>query len=165
MVSLRELTPEHFEFVARWLSDPEINRWLSSEWRRKDVAPSMIAIAVRNRRNRLFLVMSDDNPCGIVALSDLEPEDGTANVWYFLGDRTLSGKGITSAAVRELVRLAFGQLGLASLSAWAMEGNVASQRLLRQVGFRELGRMRHSARYGEQRVDRIYFDLLPGELR
>ena len=163
MITLEPLAVEHFERVAKWLSKPEINRWLTAEWRNKEITASMMAIAMRNRRNRLFLVRYSGEPCGLAALADVENADLTAMVWYLLGEEKLSGKGITSAAVRELTSLAFGQLGLVSLYAWAMEDNAASLKVLRKAGFREVGRIRQSARSADRLVDRVYFDLIPSE--
>jgi RimJ/RimL family protein N-acetyltransferase len=164
MTTLESLDVQHFDQVAHWLSRPGINRWLTQEWRHNETSASIVAIAVRNRRNRLFLVRHDDEPCGLVGLADIEIVDRTAMVWYFLGDDKLSGQGIISEAVRELARVAFGQLALASLYAWAMEDNVASQRVLQHVGFRKVGRIRQSACLADRQVDRLYFDLIPGEI-
>jgi RimJ/RimL family protein N-acetyltransferase len=100
-----ELAPEHFEIVARWLSNPGINRWLTTEWRNREVTSNLITIAVRNQRNRLFLVRHEGRPCGLVGLADLELTDSTGMVWYFLGEPELSGRGIISKAVRQLVGL------------------------------------------------------------
>jgi RimJ/RimL family protein N-acetyltransferase len=86
-------------------------------------------------------------------------------IWYVLGDKNLSGRGITSDAVRQLVRLAFDQMGLVSLYAWAMEDNAGSKRVLQKAGLREAGRIRHAASSGGHQVDRIYFDLIASEVR
>jgi RimJ/RimL family protein N-acetyltransferase len=164
MTNLDDLAAPHFGQVAQWLSKSEINRWLTAEWRRTDISPTAIAIAVRNRRNRLFLVLHNGAPCGLAALSDIDTEDGTAMVWYLLGASDLAGRGIATAAVRAMAEIAFHRLGLNSLYAWAMEDNIASQRVLQKVGFREAGRIRQSAWSANRRVDRIYFDLLPDEI-
>jgi RimJ/RimL family protein N-acetyltransferase len=121
MVTIHDLTPEHFGLVARWLAKPEINRWLTAEWRNPAVSAMLIAIAVRNRKNRLFLVRCDSEPCGLVALPNINAPDNTAAVWYVLGEQTLSGRGIISEAVIQLTRLCFGKMGLASIYAWIMK--------------------------------------------
>jgi RimJ/RimL family protein N-acetyltransferase len=164
MVTLEDLSAQHIELAARWLSDPRINRWLTREWRQKETSASRVAIAMRNQSNRLFLVRLGEDPCGLAALADIDTADRTAMVWYLLGEEKLSGQGITSAAVSELARFAFGKLGLMSLYAWIMEDNVASQKVLRKAGFREVGRIRQSAWSSDHQVDRIYFDLIPSEV-
>ena len=112
MTTIEELIPDYFELVARWLSKAEINRWLMGEWRDRVVNPTLVAMAVRNRKNRLFLVRYNGQPCGLIALADIDMADKTAMMWYVLGEQTLSGRGITSDAVGQLARLSFGPASL-----------------------------------------------------
>ena len=163
MITIEELMPEHFELVASWLSKGEINRWLTSQWRNRVVTATLIAMVVRDRKNRLFLVRCDSLPCGLTALADIDTADGTAMVWYALGEQTLFGRGIIANAVRQLTRLCFDQMRLASIYAWTMEDNIASTRVLQKVGFREVGRIRCAASSGGRQVDRIYFDLIASD--
>lgn len=163
MTTIEDLAPAHFETVAAWLARPEINRWLTGEWRGRDVTASTIAIAVRNKRNRIFLVRHDAQPAGLVALSEIDVHDRIANVWYVLGEAGFGGRGITSEAVRQLARSGFESLGLRALHAWIMEDNVASRRVLEKAGFREAGRLRRAAASLDRQVDRVYFDLLPDD--
>lgn len=164
MIRIEPLTPDHFATVAGWLSKPELNEWLTSEWRDRTIDPMLIGVAVRNKRNRLFLVRSDDVPCGLVALADWDPIDKIAMVWYALGDPGGGGRGVITEAVRELVRTAFDTLGIESLHAWIMEDNARSRRVLEKNGFRETGRLRLAAVHQGRRLDRIYFDLVRQDL-
>jgi len=164
MTTIEDLSPDQFALVASWLTRPDTNRWLTGEWRGRQVEPTTIAIAVRSKRNRLFLVRTDGNPSGLVALADIDLPDGTAMVWYALGDLQLAGRGVTSRAVRLVAEVAFNSLGLSSLHAWIMEDNVPSRRVLQKSGFRDAGRLREASRSGERLVDRLYFDLLPKDL-
>jgi RimJ/RimL family protein N-acetyltransferase len=164
MISIEELVPQHFDLVAGWLSKVEINRWLTAPWRNRVVTATFIAIVVRDRKNRLFLVRCDSQPCGLTALADIDTADGTAMVWYVLGEQTLSGRGITAEAVRQLARLCFDQMRLASIYAWVMEDNAGSTRVLQKAGFREAGRIRCAASSGGRQVDRIYFDLIAADM-
>jgi RimJ/RimL family protein N-acetyltransferase len=165
MVTIQKLTAGDFELVARWLSKPEINRWLTAEWRDSAVNGTVIAIAVRNRSNRLFLVRCDGQACGLVALANIDAADKTAMVWYALGEQKLSNRGIISEAVTQLTRLCFREMELASIYAWIMEDNGASNRVLQKAGLREAGRIRRAASSGGRQVDRIYFDLIASEVR
>jgi RimJ/RimL family protein N-acetyltransferase len=165
MTTIEELEPGSFDLVASWLSDADVNRWLTAEWRNRGVTSTLIALTVRNKRNRLFLIRFEGQPCGLVALADLEVADKTAMVWYVLGDKALAGRGITSEAVRQLARFSFDQLALASLYAWAMEDNLASQKVLTKAGFRSVGKIRQSAASRDRQVDRLYYDVVAAEMR
>jgi RimJ/RimL family protein N-acetyltransferase len=156
---IEPLTPDDFAKVAAWLSNAELNQWLTSEWRDRLIDPIVIGVAVRNKRNRLFLVRFEGQPCGLVALADWDSTDKIAMAWYALGDNTLGGRGIITDALKELIRIAFEELGLEALYAWIIEDNHRSQRVLEKVGFREMGHLRRGTIHNGRRVDRIYFDL------
>jgi len=159
--TLVELTPEFFDAASLWLSQPGINRWLTSEWRDRPVTSVVVAMAVRNKRNRLFIIKHGDEACGLAALADIDTGDKTAMAWYLLGQRGLGGRGITTRALQQLKHIAFEELGLCSLYAWVMEDNVPSRRVLEKAGFREAGRIRHATASAGRQVDRIYFDIIP----
>src|SRR5262249_39111576 len=78
MTTIEPLEAGDFEQVARWLSRPEINKWLSGEWRDHEATPSILAITVRNRRNKLYLVRYDSAACGLVGLAEIDPADRLA---------------------------------------------------------------------------------------
>jgi len=160
MITLKPLDPEDFELVATWLSRSTVNRWLTSEWRDRQATGALVAVVVRNKRNRLFLVRCDDRPCGLVGFADIDEADRTAMIWYLRGDPEVGGKGVIANAVGQAVRWAFEEFGLASLYAWIMADNERSRRVLESNGFREAGRIRMAARSGDHQVDRIYFDVV-----
>ena len=165
MTTIEPLAPEYFSLVAEWLSKPEVNEWLSGEWRNQTVDPRMIGIAVRNRRNRLYLVRSGGQPCGLVALADWDPVDSIAMVWGAIGDAAFGGRGVFTEAMDQLIRVAFRELHIEALHAWVMADNARSLRAFEKLGFHQQGRLRSSACRNGRRVDRIYFDLLQDDIR
>lgn len=160
MITIESIKPEDFQLIAKWLSDPAINRWLASDYRGKQVEPRIVAMVMRNRKNRLFLVSDNAKPSGLVALADLDMEDRCAMIWYLLGESGKAGRGITSQAVYQLCLLAFQEIGLSSLYAWIMEPNRASRRVLEKNYFREIGTMRRATKMEKKTIDRIYFDRI-----
>lgn len=164
-VTIKPLEPDRFAEMAAWLSDPAIHRWLTAEWRGRTVTPSVIAMALRNRRNLLYQFETEGVIRGLVAFSEFEPRDRSAMVWYLLGDQRLAGKGVTTEAVRLLCATGFGELQLASIWAMVLAPNSASMRLLQKLGFCPAGVLRQVERVEDVQVDRHYFDLLPSDLR
>ena len=159
MTVIEPLAAEHFATAAQWLSKPEINQWLSGEWRDRIVDPLLIGIAVRNKRSRIFLIRCDGQPCGLVALADWDSADGIAMVWGIIGKPAYGGRGVFTEALRQLIEIAFRELHIEALHAWFMEDNPRSRRIVEKLGFHEQGRLRSAACRNGRRVDRIYFDL------
>lgn len=163
MTTIEDLSQPAFDLVATWLSNRDINRWLTAEWRDKEVTGTVVAMMVRNKRNRVFLVRWSGQPVALVALADIDAADHTAMIWYLLGEPSFSKRGIVSSAVRQVAAKGFQELKLSSVYAWVLEDNLPSARVLQKSGFREAGRIRRAASSEGRQVDRIYFDLLADE--
>lgn len=164
MTAIEFLKPEHCELVAGWLAHSQINQWLTTEWRQRAASGPVVAVALRNKRNRLFLVTHDGFECGLAALADIDLGDRTAMVWYLLGDSRVAGRGVVTEAVRRVARHGFDEMGLRCIYAWIMEDNAPSRRVLEKNGFREVGRLRQATLSNGRQVDRIYFDLIPEDV-
>ena len=65
-------------------------------------------------------------------------EAGTAELGYRVA-RHVAGRGVATAAVRDLCRVAAAQYGLRTLRAATSYGNVASQKVLTKAGFVPVG--------------------------
>jgi [ribosomal protein S5]-alanine N-acetyltransferase len=82
------------------------------------------------------LVAEDGSVLGRFNLYDIE--DGAAVLGYRVAQH-VAGRGVATAAVRELCRLAAARHGLRILQAATSRGNAASQRVLTKAGFVPVG--------------------------
>ncbi|MEV1009092.1 GNAT family N-acetyltransferase [Streptomyces sp. NPDC049881] len=82
------------------------------------------------------LVAEDGSVLGRFNLYDLE--DGDARLGYRVAER-VAGRGVATAAVRELCGIAAARHGLRTLRAAAADANVASRRVLAKAGFVPVG--------------------------
>jgi ribosomal-protein-alanine N-acetyltransferase len=78
------------------------------------------------------LVAEDGSVLGRFNLVDIE--DHTAELGYWVAQH-VAGRGVATAAVRELCRLAATRYGLRTLRAATADQNAASQRVLVKAGF------------------------------
>jgi [ribosomal protein S5]-alanine N-acetyltransferase len=82
------------------------------------------------------LVGEDGSVLGRFNLYDIEA--GTAVLGYRVAQH-VAGRGVATATVRELGRLAAAEYGLRTLSAAVTRENVASQKVLTKAGFLPVG--------------------------
>ncbi|MFI8793329.1 GNAT family N-acetyltransferase [Streptomyces sp. NPDC055105] len=82
------------------------------------------------------LVAEDSSVLGRFNLYDLE--DGTARLGYRVAER-VAGRGVATATVRELCRMATAKHGLRTLRAATSHDNTASQKVLAKAGFVPVG--------------------------
>lgn len=82
------------------------------------------------------LAAEDGSVLGRFNLYDVE--DGTARLGYRVAERA-AGRGVATAAVRELCRMATVMHGLRTLRAATTHDNAASQKVLAKAGFVPVG--------------------------
>jgi ribosomal-protein-alanine N-acetyltransferase len=96
------------------------------------------ALADQEAGDALFHVLVDENGDVVGRFNLYDVADGSAVVGYRLAER-VSGRGVATAALRDLVRIAGAQYGLRELRAVTSFENVASQRVLVKAGFIAVG--------------------------
>jgi RimJ/RimL family protein N-acetyltransferase len=105
-----------------------------------------------------------DAYAGEIGLYYQEPTTGQAMIGYDL-DRPWRGRGYASRAVRLLAAWTFEYTGVARIIAGTAPENVASQRVLAAVGFRQEGYQRaRLPGVAGTRIDDLLFALLPDDL-
>ncbi|MGW2823014.1 GNAT family N-acetyltransferase [Streptomyces sp. NPDC001443] len=82
------------------------------------------------------LVADDGSVLGRFNLYDLE--NGTARLGYRVAERA-AGRGVATATVRELCRIAAARHGLRTLRAATSDDNAASRKVLTKAGFTPVG--------------------------
>ncbi|WP_077191231.1 GNAT family N-acetyltransferase [Streptomyces lydicus] len=82
------------------------------------------------------LIAEDGSVLGRFNLYDVE--DGTARLGYRVAER-VAGRGVATATIRELCRMAMAMHGLRTLRAATSHDNAASQKVLVKAGFVPVG--------------------------
>jgi [ribosomal protein S5]-alanine N-acetyltransferase len=91
-------------------------------------------LAERESPRDAYYVLVDDDGSVLGRFNLYDIEDGTADVGYRVAER-VAGRGVATAGVRELCRLAASEHGVRRLRARTTHENVASQRVLAKAGF------------------------------
>ncbi len=85
-------------------------------------------------------------------------ESGSMEIGYWIGE-PYWGKGIALEAARVIVEFAFDILGVERLTAGHFEGNPASGRVLKKVGFEEVGNDKRFCLARDEELDCIVLEL------
>ena len=81
-----------------------------------------------------FYVLVGDDGSALGRFNLYRIADGTAELGYRVAEH-VAGRGVATATVREVCRLAAAQYGLRTLRAATTHDNVASQKVLTKAGF------------------------------
>lgn len=124
------------EFLAPW--DPvRPDSWFTEADQREDLA-RMVARQADGTASP-YVVLAGGRPVGRVDVNDVvRGAFQSAHLGYWV-DRGHNGRGVATAAVAEVVRIAFHDLGLHRLQGDTLVHNVASQTVLARNGFTRIG--------------------------
>lgn len=86
----------------------------------------------------IFHVLVDEDGAVLGRFNLVNLEDGTAELGYRIAEQ-VAGRGVATATVREVCRLAATQYGLRTLRAGTTHDNIASQKVLTKAGFVPVG--------------------------
>ncbi|MBB5868268.1 ribosomal-protein-alanine N-acetyltransferase [Allocatelliglobosispora scoriae] len=85
------------------------------------------------------VIVDGERVVGRITLNDIvRGPFQSCHLGYWVGHAD-NGRGVASAAVREIVRVAFGELGLHRIQAGTLLHNTGSQRVLERNGFVRFG--------------------------
>ncbi|WP_188902654.1 GNAT family N-acetyltransferase [Deinococcus aerophilus] len=163
-VRLRSLRSGDEESAVRWGADEAFCR--AVDW-----PPGLSAAHLRAHWQDLiaatepdFLRLGIERGGRLVGYTDLAHiTDHGAEFGIAIGERTLWGSGVGTAAGQQTLTHAFGPLGLRRVHAEVHLPNLRSHALMRRLGFRELGRAGAQEYQGQivpvvrYRLDRVDF--------
>lgn len=154
---------KHLANAMRWLNDPEITRWTlvgdypvtrlgEDEYfdRMMKSPESDIAMAVETLEGLHI---------GFTGAHRIEYRHGVATTGSIIGDKEYWSRGYGTDAARARSRYLFDVIGLRLLLSDTLGENERSQRMLKRVGYKEVGRIpRRDWKHGAWR-DRVLFAL------
>lgn len=163
-MEIRPLDSRSAEEIAGLMADPRLNRWLDfGNGRRSFTANGLQVMA----RSPAFYVRAVYEPggrfLGAFGFVGVDNPHRTASVWGLRAFLRPPAKSTAEAQLRTAVHEGFTTLGLEVVQAWAVAGNGASMRTLRNAGFSETGRLRDAHLLDGERRDRILFDITARE--
>lgn len=133
---LTQLLVENREFLAPW--DPERGEeYFTEETQRRLLADALL----RHGQDRALplVVLADGAVVGRVNVNDIVRGPFLSGHLGYWVARSVTGRGVATAAVTATVELAFGELGLHRLQAGTLVHNHASRRVLSRCGFQLIG--------------------------
>ena len=163
-VSLRDFRPGDARAVHRWFNDERVTADLVGT---RDAftlsdAEGWVERAMDIERDRKWAITIDgsDDAVGFVALFGLARDVGP-ELAVLVGEPAAWGKGVARAAERAACVHAFRELGAHRIHAEIPSTNVAAQKVVTSLGFRQEGVMKQAILRDEGAIDNQIWGLLP----
>jgi RimJ/RimL family protein N-acetyltransferase len=169
-MTLRPLEYSDADTVYTWMADLELSFWggwmpaLEIPLSRDAFGPFFEQHFTQGKEDQVMLGGEvDKRLIGFVQLANIDQRMRRAELGIAIGDRSVQGRGLGTAAVRLLLDYAFTVKNLERIYAEVFSYNQRSQKLMERVGFQREGLLRqHDIRNGK-RQDVIHFGILKPE--
>jgi len=114
-------------------------------------------------KGRAWAIVYQNAVIGFVRLNKIDKRNSSAMLGYELA-KPYWGQGLTTEAIKEVVRYCHDELQLHRLEAWVFDGNAASAKVLENAGFSREGILRSKTIHqGQRRDEWIYGRLISDE--
>ena len=168
-VYLRSLEMDDLPAIHKWHNDADlyaslttphhyVSRETVEQWLGKRTAFSATEVALA-----ICLTASEEH-IGNIYLKSIDWVAHHARLAVFIAEPTHRSKGYGEAAIRLIIRHAFGDLGLLRLHVTVLADNVAAVKTYEKCGFRVEGRLRRHAFKSGQFKDLLFMGLLRDEV-
>jgi RimJ/RimL family protein N-acetyltransferase/precorrin-6B methylase 2 len=153
-VKLRPITEADLPDYVTWLNDPAVTEFTAVEGGGATLEDErkwfQSVVTAPDSGIRTWAIEADGRHIGNCALH--LREHGRAGFGIIIGDKTQWGKGYGAAALREVLRIAFEEIGLHRVYLQTDSGNLRAVRCYEKCGFRHEGLLRqHRFKRGKWR--------------
>ena len=165
LVRLRPITEADLPDYVRWFNDPEVTQFLAMEsgsFTLEGEREWLARISSPEDRGRHWAIEVDGRHIGNCGL--IPDEAGQiAGFGIAIGEKAAWGKGYGTAAVREVLRIGFGEIGLHRIELNAFSPNARAIRCYEKCGFRHEGVKRQAFFKRGVWLDRVIMAILREE--
>jgi len=147
-VRLRQITEADLPDYVRWFNDPEVTQFTAAEAGKYTLEGEqewLAEISAPECADRHWAIEVDGRHMGNCALMLGRYKD-TGAFGIVIGEKSAWGKGYGTAALTEVLRIGFAELGLHRIHLDAFAGNARGIRCYEKCGFRQEG-LRRQARW------------------
>ena len=163
-ITLRKLnlTKDISNKYLTWMNDLEVHRYTEQKNTKHSLTKIRKFVKEKNKSKDeflygIFLKRNNLNThIGNIKLGPVNFLHKIGDISYFIGERELWGKGYTTLAIKEIIKIAK-KMGLKKLKAGLYEMNIGSKKVLEKNGFKIEGKFKSELIFKNKRVDHYFF--------
>jgi RimJ/RimL family protein N-acetyltransferase len=168
MIKLAPLQPEHVVHFYTWLRDPDVIAYSLSVFQSLQTTAQIdqwfAATLQQANTLNLGIYWKETNALiGYAGLSSISVTNQSGEYFLFIGEKALWGKGVGTAATKQILHLGFTQHQLNRIMLTVSEWNTGGLKAYTKAGFVVEGRLRQAACRQGVFHDKIVMSVLKAE--
>lgn len=169
IIKLKELEPKDVtKKYQNWMNDYNVVKYTAqSEYKHtyKDIV-NFVKSKKKSKNEFLYgiyLINNEKSICdhiGNIKLGPINFKNLTADISYFIGEKKYWGRGYTTQAIYEIIKIAKSRFKLKKLQAGHWKKNLGSKKVLKRNNFKLEGILKSQIVVRKRRYDRYLYGLL-----
>lgn len=155
---LYDLTEFNREYLQEWL--PWLDQIKSSSDTKKFIESTIKESSAGGAPN--FAVLYQGAICGVAGFHEINKQNKIGSIGYWLA-QNYTGNGIITEAVKELLKIGFGEFNLNKIEIRCAEGNVKSRAIPERLGFTYEATLRQCEWLYSKYVNHAIYSILASE--
>ncbi len=149
------LVNDNREYLREWLP------WLDTITKAKETNAYILTQLEKFARGEaLFqVIFYKEKIVGVVAFNTIDTANSIGYIGYWL-DQEVTGKGIMTLAVQDLIRMSFNELHLEKVEVRCAAQNMKSRAIPEKIGFKNEGLIRNAENVNGKMLDHVVYGLL-----
>jgi len=145
-----------------WMNDFEVHKYTEQKYAKHSLANIRKYVQEKNNSKNeflygIFLKKNDSSiHIGNIKIGPINFIHKNAELSYFIGEKQLWGKGYTSLAIIEAVKIAK-KMGIKKLTAGCYEKNIGSKKVLEKNKFKLEGKLKSEYIFMKKRTSKYLF--------
>lgn len=143
-MKLRKLEPKDAQGMISWMTDPAVNRFFRFSVEAVSLKSiNNFIIQAQNTEKDMHLAITDDSDIYVGTISLKNIDTTASNAEYAISTCScIHGTGVALEATREILRIAFEEMGLHRVYLNVLEDNERANHFYRKCGFTFEGQFR-----------------------
>ncbi len=150
-----------------WLNDKEVNQYLETKWEEQTIESisKFVNAMIVSDDSILFAIVENQSGLhiGNIKIGPIHPRYRHADISYFIGEKTMWGRGYITEAISLICEYGFMELNLHRIEAGAYDMAVGSWKALEKNGFTREAHFREQVFFENKWIDIYKYGLLIDE--
>lgn len=162
-VTLRALRRDDSQRVLKWVNNPKLKYLTGTVYPISDVEhEKWFENKLLEKHNKAFGIEEKDSKdlIGIIGLNSTDFINRQAELYVYIGEEKILGKGLGTDAIKALVKFAFDELNLHRISLVVFSYNNRAIRVYEKIGFKTEGILKESLYKAGKYHDKILMAIL-----
>ncbi|MDD2716502.1 MAG: GNAT family N-acetyltransferase [Candidatus Wallbacteria bacterium] len=164
-LSVRRVIQADTQDLIHWFNNPQVSKYMESpdkEWNPGNIYKYYFILNQKDL-DVLYTDLQTGLKIGYGQIYGIDLRKRTAEISYLIGEPAFYGRGYGTEMVELLLQIAFEKLGLNSVEAGIIEGNLPSMKVCERLGFKRTKVNKGSEIIDGKKTDEIIFELSASE--